>query len=72
MQLRRTDEQSTAPVFAFVEGALVSAIREGTWLLLDEVNLAPAETLERVASVLEVRAPLCAASGSVSLAARYF
>lgn len=29
--------------FAFVEGALVRAVREGWWLLLDEVNLAPPE-----------------------------
>ncbi len=39
--------------FAFVEGALVTALREGWWLLLDEVNLAPAEVLERIAGVLE-------------------
>ena len=29
--------------FSFVEGALVKAVREGWWLLLDEINLAPAE-----------------------------
>ena len=29
--------------FAFVEGVLVRAVREGWWLLLDEVNLAPPE-----------------------------
>lgn len=29
--------------FAFVEGALVKALREGCWLLLDEINLAPPE-----------------------------
>lgn len=47
----------TAPVFAFVEGALVTALREGHWLLLDEINLAPVETLERLASIIEVRSP---------------
>ena len=47
----------TAPVFAFVEGALVTALREGHWLLLDEINLAPVETLERLASIIEVRPP---------------
>lgn len=46
---------SHPPVFAFVEGALVSALSSGDWLLLDEVNLAPAETLERLAGVLEAR-----------------
>lgn len=29
--------------FAFREGALVKAVREGHWLLLDEINLAPPE-----------------------------
>lgn len=41
------------PVFAFVEGALVTALREGHWILLDEINLAPAETLERLGGILE-------------------
>jgi midasin len=31
--------------FAFVEGALVRALRRGCWLLLDEINLAPPEVL---------------------------
>jgi len=51
--------QGGAPVFAFAEGALVAALRDGSWLLLDEVNLAPAETLERLSSVMEVRLVRC-------------
>ncbi|KAJ3856471.1 midasin nuclear AAA ATPase [Lentinula lateritia] len=38
--------------FGFVEGPLVRALREGDWILLDEVNLASAETLECIAGVL--------------------
>jgi midasin (ATPase involved in ribosome maturation) len=41
--------------FSFIEGALVQAVREGQWVLLDEINLASAETLQRLASLLEVR-----------------
>ena len=52
------------PVFAFVEGALVAALRDGAWILLDEINLAPAETLERLGGVLE------SARGSVVLSER--
>ena len=37
--------------FAFVEGALVKAVREGWWLLLDEINLAPAEVCHLLPSV---------------------
>ena len=50
-QVEHPSEEGIA--FAFVEGSLVRAIREGHWLLLDEMNLASAETLERVAAVLE-------------------
>ncbi|MEW5309894.1 MAG: hypothetical protein WDW38_001740 [Sanguina aurantia] len=50
--------------FAFAEGQLVRALREGWWLLLDEINLAPPEVLERVAGLLE------GAGGSVLLVER--
>ena len=30
----------------FREGALVTAVREGHWVVLDELNLAPSEVLE--------------------------
>jgi midasin len=39
--------------FGFFEGALLQAVREGWWLLLDEINLAPAEALERISGLLE-------------------
>ncbi|KAJ4459704.1 putative AAA ATPase midasin [Paratrimastix pyriformis] len=39
--------------FAFVEGVLVKALREGQWVLLDEINMASQETLERLSSLLE-------------------
>ncbi|KPA75401.1 putative mitochondrial hypothetical protein [Leptomonas pyrrhocoris] len=38
--------------FFFEEGSLVKAWREGHWILLDELNLASTEVLERVSSVL--------------------
>ncbi|KAM5539433.1 hypothetical protein V8D89_006885 [Ganoderma adspersum] len=38
--------------FAFVEGPLVKALRNGNWILLDEVNLATAETLESISGLL--------------------
>lgn len=40
-------------IFSFVEGAFISALKNGDWILLDEVNLAPPETLQRVIGVLE-------------------
>ncbi|CAM9377533.1 unnamed protein product, partial [Scytosiphon promiscuus] len=50
--------------FSFVEGVLVKAIREGKWVLLDEINLASAETLQRLSGLLE------GAEGSLCLTER--
>ncbi|GJN90448.1 hypothetical protein Rhopal_003459-T1 [Rhodotorula paludigena] len=40
-------------VFSFVEGPLATAIRNGDWVLLDEVNLASSETLESLSTLLQ-------------------
>ncbi|XP_078040889.1 midasin [Augochlora pura] len=39
--------------FSFVEGGLVKALKSGDWVLLDEINLATAETLECLSGLLE-------------------
>lgn len=39
-------------VFNFVEGSLVRAVRNGEWLLLDEINLASPDTLESISDLL--------------------
>ncbi|XP_027334240.1 midasin [Abrus precatorius] len=44
---------SSGMMFSFVEGSFVTALRNGEWILLDEVNLAPPETLQRIVGVLE-------------------
>ncbi|CEJ89459.1 Putative Midasin [[Torrubiella] hemipterigena] len=38
--------------FSFMEGNLVKAVRHGHWVLLDEINLASADTLESIADLL--------------------
>ncbi|XP_061609171.1 midasin isoform X3 [Phyllopteryx taeniolatus] len=43
----------TAMIFAFVEGTLAKAVKKGYWILLDEINLAAAETLECLSGLLE-------------------
>ncbi|XP_023239823.1 midasin-like [Centruroides sculpturatus] len=50
--------------FSFIEGSLVKAIKEGEWILLDEINLAEAETLECFGGLLE------SASSSITLTER--
>lgn len=39
--------------FSFIEGSLVKAIKEGSWILLDEINLAESETLQCLSTVLD-------------------
>uniref|UniRef100_T1K3A0 Midasin n=1 Tax=Tetranychus urticae TaxID=32264 RepID=T1K3A0_TETUR len=40
-------------VFTYIEGTLVRAMRQGDWILLDEINLAESETLQCLSSILE-------------------
>src|SRR5579871_1262641 len=37
----------------FQEGALVTALRDGAWLVLDELNLAPSDVLEALNRLLD-------------------
>ena len=50
---RQRAAADSAFAFAFAEGALVRALTEGHWMLLDELNLASRETLERLAGLLD-------------------
>ncbi len=43
--IRRVLRKKVASLFSFVGGALTSAVRDGDWVLLDEVNLAGSEAL---------------------------
>ena len=53
-QLRKQKKNAeSALAFRFVEGALVQALRNGDWVLLDEINLASPETLECLCGLLE-------------------
>ncbi|KAJ9587623.1 hypothetical protein L9F63_018944, partial [Diploptera punctata] len=57
-------KSQSALAFTFIEGSLVKAVREGYWVLLDEINLASAETLECLSGLLE------SSSGSLYLLER--
>ncbi|KAI5181447.1 midasin [Nematocida sp. AWRm80] len=46
-------EDNTSSKFIYKEGALVTAVREGHWVLLDELNLAPTEVLESLNRLLD-------------------
>ncbi|GMH86349.1 hypothetical protein TL16_g10510 [Triparma laevis f. inornata] len=48
---RRSSETGLA--FTFTEGILITCIKEGSWILLDEINLASRSTLQRLFSLLD-------------------
>jgi midasin len=49
----RLKTSSNAFAFTFVEGSIVKAVRNGDWILLDEINLAPPDTLEALFDLLQ-------------------
>lgn len=48
-----TDHPTIAPQWRFQEGLIPQAMRNGWWIILDEMNLAEPPVLERLNSVLE-------------------
>jgi midasin len=44
--------------FGYVDGIIIRAMREGMWVLLDEINLASPETLQVLSGILDGR-PFC-------------
>jgi MoxR-like ATPase len=53
MSVHAGKESSVGMAFTFVESPLLRAIREGEWVLLDNVNSAPPEVIERLNSLFE-------------------
>ena len=50
---KKVQQVENSFAFSFVPGALVDAIEKGKWVLLDELNLAPGEVLQRLSGLLE-------------------
>lgn len=55
--------------FSFVEGNIIKAVRNGDWILLDEINLASPDTLEALADLFDTASPsiLLSEAGSVEV-----
>lgn len=56
-KVRRLDQRfsklENGFAFSFVDGILVNAMRDGSWVLLDEINLASPETLQGLYGILD-------------------
>ena len=53
--LNKREKSGNSLMFSFVEGCLLQAMKNGSWLLLDEINLACPETLDCLLDVLANR-----------------
>lgn len=51
--MKKIVKNKSAFSFKFQKGGLTQALQQGCWLLLDEINLASNETLERLHSILD-------------------
>ncbi|XP_065840955.1 midasin-like isoform X3 [Oscarella lobularis] len=49
---KQVKDQNTISIFSFIEGKLVQAIKTGSWILLDEINLATSDALESLCGIL--------------------
>ncbi|GAB7364306.1 hypothetical protein MBLNU230_g4851t1 [Neophaeotheca triangularis] len=54
---KRLSAGSEAFAFSFVEGTIVKAVRNGDWVLLDEINLASPDTLDALADLFDSTTP---------------
>lgn len=50
---QRLKASTEAFAFAFIEGEVIKAVRSGAWVLLDEINLASADTLDCLSNLLD-------------------
>ncbi|KAG9396552.1 hypothetical protein J8273_1560 [Carpediemonas membranifera] len=62
---------SNAMAFEFRLGEVVKALEEGSWVLLDEVNLATADTLEKLASLVDGGSVLLTEKGEHTAVTRH-
>ena len=67
MKLNRFESHFECGAFTFVEGSLVKGIRAGVWILLDEINLANAATLQRLNALLDGQLTLFEKTGDVEV-----
>lgn len=63
--LKLRDRLEASLIFKFIQGNLVSALRQGQWILLDEINLAQPEVLQHILPILENRSIILVEKGEL-------
>eukprot|EP00899_Mesostigma_viride_P017506 jgi/Mesvir1/25757/Mv01936-RA.1 len=68
MAVRSANAEKQGHTFTFVESPLVKAAREGHWVLLDNINSAPQDVVERLNPLLEEKPELVIYEGPSAVA----
>jgi MoxR-like ATPase len=63
--LKLRDRLESSLIFKFIQGNLVSALRQGQWILLDEINLAQPEVLQQILPILENKSIILIEKGEI-------
>ena len=50
--LHNLDRIDSNLVFSFLEGNLIKALRNGDWILIDEINLASNDVLQKIVPLI--------------------
>ena len=69
--LTNKDKIDSNLAFHYVEGSLITALKNGDWLLIDEINLANNEVLQRVLPILEGESLLLYDKGDIKTIKRH-
>ena len=62
---RLKEKIDSSLIFKFIQGSLVKALKEGDWILLDELNLAQNEVLQNILPVLENKSIILIEKGEI-------
>jgi midasin len=58
-------------VFSFLEGNLIKALRNGDWILIDEINLASNDVLQKIVPLIEGKSLMLYEKGDLSYIHRH-
>lgn len=58
-------------VFSFLEGNLIKALRNGDWILIDEINLATNDVLQKIVPLIEGKSLLLYEKGDLNYIERH-
>lgn len=58
-------------VFSFMEGNLIKALRSGDWVLIDEINMATNDVLQKIIPLIEGKSLLLYEKGDLAYIERH-